>query len=130
MAGLKDAVPDRVVRLELISFFSSRPEREATASRAAAVIERDPERVERQLEALVGLHILARSGEGEHALYSYLEPLSTPHAAGRFGGRMVRDASSGTTGTGGGGAEAAGREGRLQGGEGSSQDPPRSLSSP
>lgn len=88
-------IPDRVVRIELISYFSTYPETEATSTSMAELLNRDHGQVERQMAHLAELRILEKKREeGNHVLYGYLEPLSTEHAAGRFGGRIARSIRS------------------------------------
>jgi len=70
------SIPDRVIRIELISYFSTYPETVATSEETALLLQRDPEQVEGQMEDLVQLHILAKSRGEERTLYSYLAPLS------------------------------------------------------
>jgi hypothetical protein len=69
-------IPDRVVRMELISLFTQYPGLVGTPGELSLRIRRDPEQVRRQVEGLVALRILDRIGEDEPVRYRYLAPIS------------------------------------------------------
>jgi hypothetical protein len=68
--------PDRVIRMELISYFSLYPDTVSTCEEMAHRLSRDAGQVERQMDALVELRILEKADNGGRTLYSYLPPLS------------------------------------------------------
>ncbi len=68
-------VPDRVVRIELISYYSLYPETAATSRAMSERLNRDHYQVERQMKDLVELNILEKIGEGEDAVYTYISPM-------------------------------------------------------
>ncbi|MBN2026240.1 MAG: GAF domain-containing protein [Actinobacteria bacterium] len=69
-------IPDRVIRIELISCFSHCPDTVATCEAMAKRLNRSVHQVERQMDALVELRILAKTEKGGHTIYSYLPPLA------------------------------------------------------
>mgnify|MGYP000002774908 CR=1 FL=1 len=62
------------IRVRLLRFFSANPFTVDTLSGIALRIGRLEEEVRTELERLVALGILRRSGEAEKALYSYVRP--------------------------------------------------------
>ncbi|RJP31806.1 MAG: GAF domain-containing protein [Actinobacteria bacterium] len=83
-------IPDRVIRMELISYFSLYPETVATCEEMAARLGRGVEQVERQMDALVELCILTKTREGSRVLFSYLPPLSVKLASKKNGNQEVK----------------------------------------
>ncbi len=79
MAG----TPDRVIRVEFISFFSRRPDTVATCGETARHISRDVEQAERQMESLVQLRILRKEDDGAPPRYGYLPPVSADMRSGK-----------------------------------------------
>jgi|GEM_PF-2664460 len=69
-------VPDRVVRVELISFYHRNPHLCESPEAICACFEYDPEQVCRQLEELVRLNILERAEMDGSVFYRYLPPFS------------------------------------------------------
>jgi hypothetical protein len=76
-------IPDRAIRMELISYFSLYPDTVCTSDEMAERLDRDIERVKRQMEDLVGLCILRKSIEPGATRYSYLPPLSASLTGGK-----------------------------------------------
>jgi GAF domain-containing protein len=79
MTGKEDNgtnMPDRVVRIELISYFNLYPETVATSEEMASRLNRNHCQVERQMKDLVELGILEQRSCGERTLYIYLAPMS------------------------------------------------------
>lgn len=68
-------VPDRVVRIELISYFSLCPETVATSEEMAERLGRGLEQVRGQMRDLVELGILEQTGGGDRVTYRYLAPI-------------------------------------------------------
>jgi len=87
------SIPDRVIRIELISFYSHYPDTVATCEEMALRLNRAVSQVERQMKALVELRILAKTEKGGRILYSYLPPLSGNLSARRDGGGGKKHAS-------------------------------------
>lgn len=81
--GYNARMPDRVIRMELISIYTQYPDLVGSAEELAQRLGRDTEQVLRQMEDLVLLRILDRMGEGENVRYCYLEPLSINPAISR-----------------------------------------------
>ena len=69
-------VPDRVVRVELISFYHRNPELCETSDVISGYFDYRKEQVCRQLENLVDLRILERVEQDGQVLYRYLPPFS------------------------------------------------------
>lgn len=90
-------IPDRVVRMELISLFSQYPDLVGTPGELAKRIARDPEQVRSQIEGLVSLRILDRIGEEEPARYRYLAPISLNPIRARRNNHYQAHRASGLT---------------------------------
>jgi|GEM_PF-1376320 len=69
-------MPNRVVKIELISYFNRYPETVATCEEMASRLDREIAQVECQMEELVELRILDRTCDGSRILYSYISPMS------------------------------------------------------
>jgi hypothetical protein len=80
-----ESMPDRVVRMELISYFSLYPDTVATSEETALRLSRDTEQVDREMEALVQLRIMQRTHQGNITFYGYLPPISLHSLAGKNG---------------------------------------------
>ena len=76
-------IPDRVIRMELISYFSLYPGTVTTTGEMAVRLSRDAEKVERQMEALAELSILKKTSDGKRTVFSYLPPISVKFGGGR-----------------------------------------------
>lgn len=81
-------IPDRVIRVELISYFSLYPGTKATTEEMALRLSRDAKKVERQMEALAELNILEKTCDGNRTVFSYLPPMSVKFAGSRNGGEQ------------------------------------------
>jgi len=79
------SIPDRVIRIELISCYSRYPDTIATCEEMAQRLNRSVAQVRRQMEALVDLGILKKTEKGGSFLYSYVPPLSGRLSARRGG---------------------------------------------
>ncbi|MEW6554983.1 MAG: GAF domain-containing protein [Actinomycetota bacterium] len=93
-------MPDRVVKIELISYFSRYPETVATSEEMASRLDRDAAQVERQLQDLVELRILNRICDGNRTLYSYITPMSVSLRARRRFNHALENMHAGVGGPG------------------------------
>ncbi len=93
-------IPDRVVRIELISHFNLYPETVASSDEMARRLSRESVQVEKQMEDLVELHILRRTYVGDRTLYSYLAPMSMSQMAKRSLNKASENMFSGISGPG------------------------------
>lgn len=89
-------IPDRVVRMELISFFNIHPLTVAGAAELAVHLGRSPAQVERQMEDLVALDILRKDECGGEVRYGRVPPVS-----GIFANRKAHAREGGDMGAGG-----------------------------
>ncbi len=80
-------IPDMVIRMELISYFSHYQDTVATCEEMAVRLGRDAGKVESQMEALFELNILKKTYDGMRALFSYLQPIPARVAGSRYAGR-------------------------------------------
>ncbi len=69
-------VPDRVVRVELITFYHRNPHLCETSEAICSCLNYSAEQVARQLEELVRLNILERMEKDGAVFYRYLPPFS------------------------------------------------------
>lgn len=74
----QEKVPDRVVRMELISFFNICPDMEGTPEEVACRLGRSREQVSAQMAELERLRILERVDGGESPRYRYIPPIYRP----------------------------------------------------
>ncbi|OFW55988.1 MAG: hypothetical protein A2V52_02740 [Actinobacteria bacterium RBG_19FT_COMBO_54_7] len=69
-------VPDRVVRMELISFFIKYPETVGSCETLSEKLGRDSEQVKRQMDELAELDILQKELIEDQEEYSYIPAIS------------------------------------------------------
>ena len=86
--GNGNGIPDRVIRVELISFFNRFPATVGSSGELARLLGRNSEQVERQLDDLVQLRILEKVGENGHRFYRYVPAISVSLAGNGLGEKL------------------------------------------
>lgn len=69
-------MPDRVIRMELISFFIKYPDTVGTAESLSELLGMNGKQVKRQMDELVQLDILQKSVLGDAEVYAYIPAIS------------------------------------------------------
>jgi hypothetical protein len=72
------SVPDRVVRMELISFFTKHPQTIDSPQYLAERLGRHERQIKHQMDELVHLGILRKTLEGGDDFYAYIPAVSAP----------------------------------------------------
>ncbi len=97
----RNKVPDRVVKIELISFFAKYPETIGSSRHLSEQLGREEQQTKRQMDELVQLGILAKKTEPNEAFYSYIPAVSAklsrkkPRIMGPSSGEITQASRSG-----------------------------------